>query len=113
MKISMKLDNDAVLDHEMLMSFAPTLMALSVVKKSKDKDQAEEDAEGIVHDISKVFDHAAVELNGKTFRPRICWVDDNGKVLDGAADYEDLHDGAYGSLEDLDEIKIDRDFKAS
>ena len=35
MKISMKLDKDAVLDHEMLMSFAPTLMALSVLKKSK------------------------------------------------------------------------------
>ncbi len=54
-----------------------------------------------------------MELNGKTFRPKICWVDEAGKTLPGAESYADLQDGAYGALEDLDEIKIDPDFKAS
>jgi hypothetical protein len=113
MKISMTLNPDDELDHEMLMTFAPTLLALNLLQKTDDKEQDEEDAEALTHDLSRVFDHSAVELNGKTFRPKICWVDEAGKILPGAKDYADLQDGAYGSLEDLDEIKIEPDFKAS
>lgn len=113
MKISMTLDPNYELNHEMLMSFAPTLLALSLLQKGDDKEQAEEDAEGLAYEVAKVFDHSAVELNGKTFRPKICWVDEAGKILPGAANYDDLHDSAYGAMEDLDEIKIDPEFQAS
>ncbi|SDX38148.1 hypothetical protein [Litoreibacter albidus] len=112
MKISMTLGTDVELDHEMLMTFAPTLLALNLLQKTGDKEQDEEDAEALTHDVSRVFDRCAVELNGKTFRPKICWVDESGQILSGAEDYVDLQDGAYGSLEDLHEVKIDPGYKA-
>jgi len=41
---------------------------------------------GIVTELAYLFDEGEISMGGKTYRPRIAFVDDAGQVLPGAAE---------------------------
>lgn len=94
MKIGTDLPADYVVSHQDLSEAAVTLVAhalLPVFAESMTEDVAKANVQGIVTELAYLFDEGAIELGGKTYRPRLAFVDDTGATLPGVAEMTTLH----------------------
>lgn len=97
MKIATELPADYVVSHEDLAESAITLIAhalLPVFAESMTEDVAKANVQGIVTELAYLFDEGEIELGGKTYKPRLAFVDQSGAVLPGVAELETLHEMA-------------------
>ena len=55
------------------------------------EEAAKANVEAILTELAYQFDEGQIEIGGKIYRPRMAFVDDNGTILPGAAQMDDLH----------------------
>ncbi len=94
MKIGTPLPDDYVVSHEDLAETASTLIAhtlLPIFAETMSEDVAKANVEGIVTELAYLFDEGEIELGGKTYRPRLAFVDETGAMVPGAAQLTTLH----------------------
>ncbi len=94
MKISTELPADYQVSHEDLSETAGTLIAhalLPLFAENMSEDMAKANVEGIVTELAYLFDEGEITLGGKTYRPRLAFVDESGAILPGAAELVTLH----------------------
>ena len=80
--------------HEDLSESAATLMAhalLPLFAENMPDEMAKANVEGIVTELAYLFDDGEISLGGKTYRPRLAFVDENGSILPGVAEMRHLH----------------------
>ncbi|MEL7181641.1 MAG: hypothetical protein AAFN63_17755 [Pseudomonadota bacterium] len=109
MKIGTPLPADYVVSHEDLAETASTLIAhalLPLFAENMSEDMAKANVEGIVTELAYLFDEGEIELGGKTFRPRLAFIDDTGAILPGAAQLNTLHQLAEAPFEIAPEAGI-------
>ncbi|WP_457646255.1 hypothetical protein [Profundibacter sp.] len=108
MSIAYKMDHEP--EHEGLSISFNTLVALSLQKsliaEGIDKEKARFLAENLTFDIAMVFDNEFIQVNGEKFLPRVSFVNENGEMVPGAADFDFLHEYAATPLDDLDDLEI-------
>lgn len=81
--------------HNDLAAASATLMAhalLPLFIENMPEEQAKANVEGIVTELAFLFDDGEIQMGGKTYRPRISFVDDSGTVLEGAASLDTMND---------------------
>ena len=103
MKIGTALPEDYELSHSDLSDAMITLVAhalLPMFEETMPEKVAKANVEGIVTELAYVLDEGSIEIGGKTYRPRLAFVDDTGEMLPGATDMNQLHE----LVEDLFEI---------
>lgn len=109
MIVGAELPADYEPEHNDLASAAHILIAHSLLPMFADAmgdSLAKANVTGIVTELSFVFDEGEIEIGGKTYRPRLAFIDDAGNPLPGLADLDDLN-GLIGEPFDIDpEAKI-------
>lgn len=109
MKIGTPLPDDYVVSHEDLAETAATLIAhtlLPIFAENMSEDVAKANVEGIVTELAYLFDEGEIELGGKTFRPRLAFVDENDAILPGVAQLTTFHQLAQDPFEIAPEAGI-------
>jgi len=109
MKIGTPLPDDYVVSHEDLAETASTLIAhalLPIFAENMSEEVAKANVEGIVTELAYLFDEGEIELGGKTYRPRLAFVDESGAILPGAAQLNTLHQLAEDPFEIAPEAGI-------
>lgn len=109
MKIGTPLPDAYVVRHEDLAETASTLIAhalLPLFAENMSEELAKANVEGIVTELAYLFDEGEIELGGKTFRPRLAFIDDTGALLPGAAELNTLHQLAEDPFEIAPEANI-------
>lgn len=109
MKIGAELPADYVPSHEDLAESATALMAqvlLPLFAENMPEDVAKANVEGILTELAYLFDEGEIEIGGKTYRPRLAFVDDTGAVLPGIAELVTLHELTEDPFEIAPEAKI-------
>lgn len=109
MKIGTELPADYEVRHEDLAESVATLMAhalLPLFAENMEEDIAKANVEGIVTELAYLFDEGEITLGGKTYRPRIAFVDEKGAVLPGVAQLNTLHQLAEDPFDIAPEAKI-------
>lgn len=109
MRIGTPLPDDYVVSHEDLAETAATLIAhtlLPLFAENMSEEMAKANVEGIVTELAYLFDEGEIELGGKTFRPRLAFVDEKGTVLPGAAELVTMHQLAEEPFEIAPEAGI-------
>lgn len=94
MKIGTPLPADYVVSHEDLAESTGTLIAhalLPLFAESMTEEVAKANVEGIITELAYLFDEGEIELGGKTYRPRLAFIDDTGATLPGVAELVTLH----------------------
>ena len=102
MTIGAPLPADYQVSHEDLAESAATLIAhalLPLFAESMTEEMAKANVEGIVTELAYLFDDGEITLGGKTYRPRLAFVDETGAVLPGAAELAHLHQLAEDPFE--------------
>ncbi|MEJ8560198.1 hypothetical protein QTO30_02375 [Yoonia sp. GPGPB17] len=97
------------MSHEDLAETASTLIAhalLPIFAENMSEDMAKANVEGIVTELAYLFDEGEIELGGKTFRPRLAFIDETGAMLPGAAQLNTLHQLAEDPFEIAPEAGI-------
>jgi len=82
-------------DHNDLAATSASLMAhalLPLFIENMPEDAAKANVEGIVMELAYLFDEGEIEMGGKTYRPRLAFVDETGQTLPGIADLTTMHD---------------------
>lgn len=95
MKIAAPLPADYQVNHADLSEAAVTLIGqalLPVFAESMTEDVARANVQGIVTELAYLFDEGEIEIGGKSYRPRLAFVDDSGAVLPGAPEMTTLHE---------------------
>ena len=109
MKIGTELPADYQVSHEDLAETAATLIAhtlLPLFAENMPDALAKANVEGIVTELAYLFDDGEIELGGRTYRPRLAFVDDAGNVLPGAAALVNFHELASDPFEIAPEAGI-------
>ncbi len=109
MKIGTELPDDYVVSHEDLAESVATLMAqalLPLFAENMSEDLAQANVEGIVTELAYLFDEGEITIGGKTYRPRIAFVDETGAILPGAAELDTLHELVAEPFDIAPEAKI-------
>lgn len=109
MKIGTALPADYVVSHEDLAETASTLIAhalLPLFAENMSEELAKANVEGIVTELAYLFDEGEIELGGKTYRPRLAFVNEAGAILPGAAALSHLHQLAEDPFEIAPEAGI-------
>ena len=109
MKIATELPADYTVSHEDLAETASTLIAhalLPLFAENMGEEMAKANVEGIVTELAYLFDEGEIELGGKTYRPRLAFMDDTGTLLPGAAELNHLHQLAEDPFEIAPEAGI-------
>ena len=81
--------------HDDLAAASATLIAHALLPLFIDnmpEDQAKANVEGIVTELAFLFDDGEIQMGGKTYRPRLAFVDDTGNTLPGIAELTKMHD---------------------
>jgi hypothetical protein len=102
MTIGAPLPPDYQVSHEDLAESAATLIAhalLPVFSENMSEDLAKANVEGIVTELAYLFDEGEIVLGGKSYRPRIAFVDESGKILPGAEALAHMHQLATDPFE--------------
>ena len=102
MKIGAELPPEYQVSHEDLAESATTLIAhalLPLFAENMTEEMAKANVEGIVTELAYLFDEGEITLGGKTYRPRLAFVDDGGAVLPGVAELNTLHQLAEAPFE--------------
>jgi hypothetical protein len=95
MKIGTELPDGYVVSHEDLAETAATLIAhtlLPLFAENMPEDAAKANVEGIVTELAYLFDEGEIELGGKTYRPRLAFMDETGAILPGATALNNLNE---------------------
>ncbi|WP_106743861.1 hypothetical protein [Yoonia maritima] len=95
MKIGTELPDGYVIGHEDLVEAATTLVAhtlLPLFAESMSEDIAKANVEGIVTELAYLFDEGSIEVGGKTYQPRLAFVDEEGTVIRGVARLNNMHE---------------------
>lgn len=95
MTIGAELPEDYTPEHTDLAAAAPVLIAHSLLPMFEDamgEELAKANVTGIVTELAYVFDDGEIEIGGKTYRPRIAFVNDEGETLPGAAMLDNLNE---------------------
>ncbi|MCG3268825.1 hypothetical protein [Yoonia sp. I 8.24] len=103
MKIGTELPSDYVVSHADLTDAATTLIAqtlLPLFAESMTEEVSRANVEGIVTELAYLFDEGAIEIGGKTYLPRLAFVDEAGATLPGVAELTTMHE----FVEDLFDI---------
>lgn len=109
MTIGTELPADYEVSHQDLAETAATLIAhalLPLFAENMEEDMAKANVEGIVTELAYLFDEGEIKLGGKTYRPRLAFVDEAGQVLPGAAELDTLHELAEDPFEIAPEAGI-------
>ena len=113
MTIGAPLPDDYDVKHADLADAATTLIAhalLPIFAESLSEDAAKANVQGIVTELAYLFDEGEIVLGGKTYRPRIAFVDESGAVLPGVAELTELHtmtDDLY-EIDELADIRFEQ-----
>lgn len=94
MKIGTELPAGYQISHEDLAESAAALIAhalLPLFAENMTEELARANVEGIVTELAYLFDEGEIEIGGKTYRPRLAFVDEAGDVLPGVAELAHLH----------------------
>ncbi|MEL6839694.1 MAG: hypothetical protein AAFP85_10400 [Pseudomonadota bacterium] len=95
MKIGTELPADYVVTHEDLAESVAALIGhalLPLFAENMPEDAAKANVEGILTELAYLFDEGEIRLGGKTYRPRIAFIDETGAALPGAAALNNLHE---------------------
>ncbi|MGJ8623283.1 MAG: hypothetical protein ACSHW1_10925 [Yoonia sp.] len=109
MHVGTALPADYQVSHEDLAESAATLIAhalLPLFAENMSEELAKANVEGIVTELAYLFDEGEITLGGKTYRPRLAFVDDAGNVLPGVAELTHLHQLAEDPFEIAPEAGI-------
>jgi hypothetical protein len=109
MKIGTELPADYVVSHEDLAETASTLIAhalLPLFAENMPDALAKANVEGIVTELAYLFDEGEIELGGKTYRPRLAFMDDKGVIVPGVETLNHLHKLAEDPFEIAPEAGI-------
>ena len=94
MKIGTKLPTGYKVTHEDLAQSAGALIAHALLPIFGDKireELAKANVEGILTEFAYLFDEGEIEIGGKTYRPRLAFIDESGAILPGVAELVNLH----------------------
>lgn len=95
MKIGTELPTDYEVTHEDLAQSAGALIAHALLPIFGDKipeEMAKANVEGILTEFAYLFDEGEIEIGGKTYRPRLAFIDEAEVVLPGVAELVNLHE---------------------
>jgi len=95
MKIGTELPDGYSVGHEDLAEATITLMGqalLPLFAENMSEDMAKANVAGIITELAYLFDDGQIEIGGKTYHPRLAFVDDTGSVLPGVAALNTLAD---------------------
>ena len=109
MIIGTELPPEYEVSHEDLAQSAGSLLAhalLPIFAELLSEEQAKANVEGIVTELAYLFDEGEIELGGRIYRPKLAFVDDRGKVLDGVAEMDTLHQMVEGPFDIPAEAQI-------
>ncbi|MEM7471389.1 MAG: hypothetical protein AAF340_08555 [Pseudomonadota bacterium] len=109
MTIGAELPEDYEPAHTDLAAAANTLIAHSLLPMFQDamgEQLAKANVEGIMTELAFALDEGAIEIGGKTYRPRLAFVDDAGQVVPGAADFDSFNEVAGEPFEIDPEAKV-------
>lgn len=105
MKIKMTTTDEP--DHENLAQLFNLAVAVQLKESLKNAGLEQDEAWPIVtanvFDLAMLFDQGTFKINGKEYKPRIAFMTEDGKLLEGAAEFDYLHDYATIFEEDLEE----------
>lgn len=102
MKIGTALPADYQVSHEDLAESTASLMAhalLPLFAENMTEELAKANVEGIVTELAYLFDEGEIVIGGKSYRPRLAFVDEAGRVLPGVAELVTLHQLAEDPFE--------------
>jgi hypothetical protein len=102
MTIGAPLPPDYQVSHEDLAESVATLIAhtlLPVFSENMSEDLAKTNVEGILTELAYLFDEGEIVLGGKSYRPRIAFVDEAGRLLPGAEAQTHMHQLAADPFE--------------
>lgn len=110
--MKMTFTTDTENDHE-AMAILWNLAVAADLKRSLAEAGAPSDmvwplAEHAVFSLAMLMDHGEIIVNGRKYCPRIAFADEDGKLLDGAAEFDFLHE--YAAVEQ-EELEPDENFR--
>ena len=109
MKIEAELPADYEPQHNDLAAAAGSLIAhalLPLFAENMSDELAKANVEGIVTELAYLFDDGAIEFGGKTYRPRLAFVNEAGQPLSGIAELNNLHELAVDPFDIDPEARI-------
>ena len=109
MNIGAELPDGYAPSHDDLAAASATLMAHALLPLFIDnmpEDQAKANVEGILTELAYLFDDGEIQMGGKTYRPRLAFVDEAGQTLPGIAELDTMHDLASEPFNLAPEAKI-------
>ena len=95
--------------HDDLAEAAATLMAKALLPlfiEDLPEEAARANVQGIVSELAYMFDAGAIEIGGRTYRPRIAFVDDTGALLPGAAEFDGFEAASEDALDAETEAQV-------
>jgi hypothetical protein len=108
MKITFQMDSEA--DHESLVIIWNLMVAAELRETLKGKgieaNMAWEVVESATFGLASLLDDSQFVINGKIYRPRIAFVEEDGNLLPGAAEFDYAHEYATVFEEDLAESDV-------
>ena len=81
--------------HDDLAAASATLMAhalLPLFIENMPEELAKANVDGIVTELAFLFDDGEIQMGGRTYRPRLAFVDDAGNTLPGIAELTTMND---------------------
>lgn len=94
MTIGTELPADYEVNHEDLAQTAGSFIGhalLPLFIENMPEEAAKANVEAILIELAYQFDEGEIEIGGKTYRPRLAFVDDAGAILPGAAELNNLN----------------------
>ncbi len=105
-------DMDGEPDHENLAIAFNSMVALEIMDVLKAEEipylEAQNLADTAAFALAILFDQHTIAVNGKTYRPRVCFVSEDGEALPGAAEFDHLHEYAAGALDGAADLRVER-----
>lgn len=95
MKIGAELPAEYEPGHSDLAAAAGSLIAhtlLPLFAENMGEDMAKANVEGIVTELAYLFDDGEIEIGGKTYRPRLAFINDAGQTLPGVESLNNLNE---------------------
>lgn len=109
MTIGAELPEDFEVGHRELAAASASLMAqvlLPLFAERMPADIARANVEGIVMELAYMFDDGEITIGGKTFRPRLSFIDQDGNTLPGSGELDHLHELADAPFDIDPEARI-------
>lgn len=109
MHIGAELPEGFEVGHTELAAASASLMAQALLPLFAERmtdEIARANVEGIILELAYMFDEGEITIGGKSYRPRMAFIDEAGKVLPGAPELDRLHEVADAPFDIDPEAKI-------